>query len=71
MQDLLVRVGHLLLAADEFALTRLRVKFIDFPSKMSSICRTYRIQKDDTREPPKSTDFFADFRNVEVLRLRG
>jgi hypothetical protein len=38
---------------------------------MSSKWMTFRLQKDDIRELLKSTDFLADFQNVEVLRLRG
>jgi hypothetical protein len=71
MQDLSVHLAHLLLADNEFSLTKSRVDLIGNSSFVSSKWMTYRIQKDDTREPLKSTDFLADFRNVEVLRLRG
>ena len=71
MQDLSVHLAHLLLADNEFSLTKSRVDLIGNSSFVSFKWMTYRIQKDDKREPLKSTDFLADFRNVEVLRLRG
>ena len=72
MQDWLVRVGHLFLAADRFSLTKLRFDLIGAPEHMSSIWMTYGVQKDDTPESIKSTDFLriSEISGAKIARMK-